>query len=200
MWPDQTSYTTGPEEEREEERRTITELHNIDWRETSFVPAGDNPPARMVMWKQDPGLTEEEIEEILSGVEGEIGGGSYSVTKFEDVNTKAAKLILEEPGRFEHIASPSDRLAAARSVVNQREFAKANQAPLGTAQGQGNGGATVQVSKAQEILAEHQRKAESLLEDPRVLMVPEPQRMVKARMLAWEEGDLGERYQKALNS
>lgn len=45
-----------------------TELYDIDWRETSFVPAGDNPPARIVMWKSEPGITDVEIEEILKEV------------------------------------------------------------------------------------------------------------------------------------
>ncbi len=57
MWP-----------REDEEARTLTELFDIDWRETSFVPAGDNPPARIVMWKNEP-LTDTEIEEILADVE-----------------------------------------------------------------------------------------------------------------------------------
>src|SRR5215218_5457147 len=49
----------------------LTELFNIDWRETSFVSAGDNPPARIVMWKDRPELTDEEIETILAEAENE---------------------------------------------------------------------------------------------------------------------------------
>jgi hypothetical protein len=56
-----------PREEEREERRALTDLFNIDWRETSFVPAGDNPPARLVMWKDEP-LSDEEIEEIIDEV------------------------------------------------------------------------------------------------------------------------------------
>jgi len=68
MWPNE------HREEREERRRraALTELYNIDWRETSFVPAGDNPPARIVMWKgrdAEPELTDGEIAAILEEVE-----------------------------------------------------------------------------------------------------------------------------------
>lgn len=47
------------------------ELYDIDWRETSFVPAGDNPPARILFWKSSPEITDEEIGEILDQVAGE---------------------------------------------------------------------------------------------------------------------------------
>jgi hypothetical protein len=50
----------------------ITELFNIDWQETSFVPAGDNPEARLVFWKAEPDLSAEEIEGILADVENGI--------------------------------------------------------------------------------------------------------------------------------
>ncbi len=61
---------------------TMTELFDIEWRETSFVPAGDNPPARIVMWKNEPDLTDEEIEEVLLEVSGpEPGDGPLAKFK-----------------------------------------------------------------------------------------------------------------------
>jgi hypothetical protein len=60
MWP--------REDEREEEHRALTELYDVTWEETSFVPAPDNPPARLVMWKDEPHLSDEEIEAIIEEV------------------------------------------------------------------------------------------------------------------------------------
>ena len=87
----------------------ITELFNIDWRETSFVPRGDNPEARIVMWKDDPGLTDEEVAEVLEEVD-------VSET-MKRANALALRKILDEPERFGEIADDDARLAAARSEV-----------------------------------------------------------------------------------
>lgn len=79
-----------------EERRTLTELVNIDWRETSFVPAGDNPPARIVMWKQDPNLTDEEIAEVLDDVERSNVVTTKTFTKASDVLAERDRLARQK--------------------------------------------------------------------------------------------------------
>ena len=68
-----------------------TELFDIDWRETSFVPAGDNPPARIVLWKNDPGLTDAEVEEILE----EVSAEQTPQRKGVPVTTTMTKLSIE---------------------------------------------------------------------------------------------------------
>ncbi len=101
----------------------LTELFDIDWRETSFVPAGDNPPAKIVMWKNDPGLTDEEIEEVLQEAETERRAEmpTAKLTKQSDAEAAATalakKLIEDEPGRFAKIVDPSAQLVAARAVI-----------------------------------------------------------------------------------
>lgn len=101
------------DDEREKER-TITELFNIDWRETSFVPAGDNPPAKIVLWKAEPDLTDEEISEIIDEVERR--------PEVAEVDTLAQRKIESDPeGKFSKIADPHARLAAARAEVRSEE-------------------------------------------------------------------------------
>ena len=184
MW-----HRTG--EREEEERRPRTELYNISWQETSFVPAGDNPPARIVFWKNEPEISEEEIEACIDEVERRSG--------MAEVDTLAQRKIEEEPERFGKIADPHARLAAARSEVRaetpdlqgQESALAAREKPAAVYE---------PVMKGADILAEHAREAEKLLTDPRVMEVPEHQRMAKARRLAWEQRDLRDRYQRALLS
>ena len=72
-----------------------TELYDITWTETSFCPLGDNPPARIVMWKRDPGLTDEEIEVVLRDVEAERSTTVTTMTKRSDVETEATRRAQE---------------------------------------------------------------------------------------------------------
>jgi hypothetical protein len=105
MWP------------RDDEERPLVELVNIDWRETSFVPAGDNPPARLVMWKNDPGLTDEEIEEVLDDVANEQRRSEVTTKTFGkagDVLAERDRLAREKMAKQ---AQPGLTIAQARVEV-----------------------------------------------------------------------------------
>lgn len=73
-----------------------TELYDIDWRETSFVGAPDNPPARIVMWKDEPTLTDEEIEEVLRETETERRAGMPTLSKRSEVEAHVGRLAKQE--------------------------------------------------------------------------------------------------------
>jgi hypothetical protein len=111
-------WTPWSQQEREEEEpRTLTELYDVDWQETSFVTAPDNRPARVVMWKDEPQLTDEEIEEIIEEVATEKRRAGGVTTALQRADALAMEKIEEEPERFAKIADPRARLAAARSEV-----------------------------------------------------------------------------------
>jgi hypothetical protein len=185
-----------PRRSQEEEEHTLTELLNIDWRETSFVSRGDNPPARIVLWKQEPGLTDEEIEEILDEME-EGTVTTKTFTKRSDVvaeaNRRAEELRKQDPeqyGRYSLDALRS-QIYATDEALREALYALAPEEPAVVHE---------PVMKGADILAEHAREAEKLMSDPRVMEVPEHQRMAKARQLAWDQRDLRDRYQRAVLS
>jgi hypothetical protein len=104
MWP-------RDEREQEEERQTLTELFNIDWRETSFVGRGDNPPARIVLWKQEPDLTDGEIEEILDEVErGSSEAMTTKLRKEGDVLAERDRLAREKMVKQEGLTISQARM------------------------------------------------------------------------------------------
>lgn len=88
----------------------ITELYDIEWTETSFVPAGDNPPARILFWKDRPGITDAEVEEILAEVAAGAAPAAPAPTQKEtpvitmtkqsieaEVRRRAAELMKAKP-------------------------------------------------------------------------------------------------------
>lgn len=97
-----------------------TELYDIDWRETSFVPRGDNEPARIVMWKNEPGLTDEEIEAVLQDVEAERSTTVTTMTKRSDVEAEATRRARELQKRDPETYGGKP-LAAVRSAVYARD-------------------------------------------------------------------------------
>lgn len=170
----------------------LTELFNIDWRETSFVPAGDNEPARIVMWKNEPDfLTDEEIEGILQETERRAEMPT-TLTKRSEVEAHVTALAKQQ---YPDLGEGAGRRQIWNERPDLREAYERAAAPDTSVTG-----AEVPVVKGADELAEHEREVQKLQTDPRVLAVSEGQRMAKARLLAWEKPGLKDRYSKALRS
>ena len=105
-----------------------TELVNIDWRETSFVPAGDNEPARIVMWKNEPELTDEEIHAILAETATEKGRQEVTttLTKKDDVQAVVTRLAKE---RYPNVPEAAGRARIWAERPDLREAHEASPAP-----------------------------------------------------------------------